>query len=65
MSTCNAADREELGCDANDGFPCDACEKASRDEAAYWLGEWNRATYEEKHGREKYEAELRAAGRMP
>lgn len=59
---CNAADRDGH-CNANDGEPCVRCEAASVAEAAYWRRQWNAGTYEEKHGREKYESELRDAGR--
>lgn len=60
--TCNSEDREGR-CDANDGEPCDACVKARADEMLHWLRAWNVATYEEKYGREAYEAQLREAGR--
>lgn len=63
--SCNAAAREELGCDADDGLPCGKCLAEANAEAAYWLGQWNKSTYLEKHGVEKYEAELRDAGRKP
>lgn len=61
-ATCNAADREELGCNANDGFPCDACEKRTADEAAYWLGQWRVASPAEKDPA-KYERDMVDAGR--
>lgn len=45
---CNAANREELGCDADDGLPCAACEAAFAKEAAYWAGQWAVASAEER-----------------
>lgn len=59
---CNAADREELGCNADDGLPCAACDAAFAKEAAYWAGQWAVASAEERDPA-KYRAEMREAGR--
>lgn len=57
---CNAQDREELGCNADDGLPCGKCEAELNDEAKYWAGVFR---YDRPQSREEYEADMRDAGR--
>lgn len=57
---CNA---DVNGCTANDGEPCAACHAAQEASMAEALGSWRSATFEEKYGKERYDAQLREAGR--
>jgi hypothetical protein len=61
LSSCNYEDGEGR-CTADDGFPCEACEERTADEAAYWLGQWRAASPAEKDPA-KYERDMVDAGR--
>lgn len=47
MRSCNLEDGEGR-CTANDGLPCDACEKRFDAEASYWRNRWHSASPEER-----------------